>query len=140
MGNDTVLRDYIPFFVALVFGVVGFVFFLFIKRARTRLPIEQGQKPLHEEYCGAILNNRKYSLPFVRFALYENFLVISYFGKILLPLESIEVIRIRRRHLLPGLQIVHHQPDAPRDLFVWLSRMDRVRSLLEGRVSLDEVK
>ncbi len=120
-------------YIALVLFMIG-IMILIIKR-NGRLDIEKDKQPLHIENCGGFFGLFNYPLILVRFAIYDDFLVISYARKILLPFADIDKVEIEKRRFNYGVQIVHQRKDIPKYIFIWSRYGDVLKESLGAKVN-----
>ena len=74
-----------PIFIAIVFSILGYILW----RSYRKLPAEEGLTPLFSVRTAGRINGLSYTFPFVRFAIYDDFIVIA----------CASVIRIERKSL-----------------------------------------
>jgi hypothetical protein len=67
-------------FVAV--SVVAITFEILTNRRDRKAEIEEGATPLHNEICGARIDLKNWSMPFVRLTLYPRFALLSNANKI----------------------------------------------------------
>lgn len=102
--------------------VVPLAFIVLIKRMNSKLPEEANLKPIYQEICGGTFDFVKLTYPLVRLSVYDDFLVISHFSKILLywkDIKSIAIVSgIQSGFFARGLKIEHNKLGIPKSIFV----------------------
>lgn len=89
----------------LAFTVFAFIILLSIRKSER----EKGLTPLYSERCGGRFGFVQATFPFVRLSLYDDFLVLSCYGKIII--EYARIRELRDVGLLgSGLEIVTTNP------------------------------
>ena len=114
--------------VAVVF--VAITFEVLTDRRDRKAEIEAGETPLHDEICGARIDLKNWTMPFVRLTLYPKFAVISYAQKIVLPYGAIDSVAIEKVIAGRGVRIRHHHPGVPERLIIWSTDVDGLRKKL----------
>jgi hypothetical protein len=118
--------------VVVAVAVVGITFEVLTDRRDRKAEIEEDATPLHNEICGARIDLKNWSVPFVRLTLYPKFAVLSYAKTIVLPYEAIDSVTVERGIVGRGVRIRHHQPDAPERLIIWSTNVDALRKKLSN--------
>jgi hypothetical protein len=113
--------------VIVAVSVVGITFEILTDRRDRKAEIEEGATALHNEICGAGIDLKNWSMPFVRLTLYPKFALLSYAKKIVLPYEVIDSVTVERGIVGRGVRIRHHQPNAPERLIIWSTNVDALR-------------
>jgi hypothetical protein len=86
---------------------------------RVRDALEDGRDPLYEEVCGGAFGKSRRSSPFVRVALYEDFLVIAYSRRIVLRYDEIEHVHLDGTRAPRAVRLHHHRRDLPEGIAIW---------------------
>lgn len=73
----------------LLFIVIGGLFSLTIILSAKRDEREKGKKPIYSERCGGRFGLIGFSIPFVRLTLYQDFLVLSCWTRIVIEYDQI---------------------------------------------------
>lgn len=120
--------------VVVAVAVVAITFEVLTDRRDRKAEIENGATPLHNEICGARIDLKNWSMPFVRLTLYPGFALLSYAKKIVLPYEAIDSVAVERGIVGRGVRIRHHQPDAPERLIIWSTDVDALRKKLSNLI------
>ena len=120
--------------VVVAAAVVAITFEVLTNRRDRKAEIEDDATPLHNEICGARIDLKNWSMPFVRLTLYPKFALLSYAKKIVLPYEAIDSVAVERGIVGRGLRIRHHQPDAPERLIIWSTNVDALRKKLSNLI------
>ena len=84
-----------------------------------RDPLEAGLEPLHQEVCGGAFGRIRRSAPFVRVALYDDFVVIAYSRRIVLHYGEIEHVHLDGTRAPRAVRLVHHRNDLPEEIAIW---------------------
>ena len=109
--------------------MAGFLFF-FLK-SRRKHEDEMNLKPIFTEQCGARFNLTNYSIPFVRHALYEEFVIVSSFsGVFKIPYNSIGYATVKRYLFSVGVRYFHNNSSMPEKFIVWSIRPSLVEKIL----------
>jgi hypothetical protein len=125
----------IPLILITVAVATVAITFEVLTNARDRKSeMEDGASPLHNEICGARIDLKNWSIPFVRLTLYPTFALLSYAKKIILPYDTIDSVTIERGIIGRGVRIRHHQLNAPERLIIWSSDVDRLRKKLSNLI------
>ena len=114
-------------------GLITIFVLLLIKRS-TKMEIEKGLIPLFTAKCGGQFGGFSFSPPFVRLALYDDFLVISYAEKIVLRYEKIESMTLSKVLLYTLLEIHHRDTAPPLITLSFFSGAEKVKELIEHQV------
>lgn len=131
---DTI--EYLPYlgFLAPLI-VIGFFIYI-IKKRNSLLDIEKNLTPIYMEDCGGRFDGYNLTIPFVRFKIYDNFIVISYTKKILLKYTDIKRIEIKRHIISKGIHIYHNKDDIPKNIIVWASNCEKLKDRIENLSTL----
>ena len=73
--------------------------------------------------------------PFIRFAVYEDFIVISAYRKILLRFDEIVKVESTRLFLNIGVKIVHRNSKYPDKIILWTSNHEKIKTLLDSKIA-----
>ncbi|MEM7112287.1 MAG: hypothetical protein AAF614_07635 [Chloroflexota bacterium] len=120
----------------IVLVSVGVVFYLFFGTRKT-LPIEEGETPIFSAAMGGKIGWVRYRGPILRVRLYGSFLVIARLGNpIVLHFDEIEEIEVAKWLGLidNGVQIHHHNHDAPQTIVLSSLQSDKLHKLLKERL------
>jgi len=115
------ISDQLFFIIPILIPIIVLsVFVYYYLGSREKLQMEQGQEPLLEEQCGGRFDGCNYTIPFVRHALYDNFIVISYGKKkIILKYEDLKKISFKRYIISNGITYFHSRQELPSSIIVW---------------------
>jgi len=80
---------------------------------------ELGREPVHQEVCGGAFGKTQRSSPFVRVALYDEFLVIGYSRRLVLRYEEIEHVHLDGTRWPRAVRLQHHRQDLPAEIAIW---------------------
>ncbi len=130
--------DYFALFPILILLTVGSVF-LWMFRRKDRLHVsEAGKKPLFTESCAGVIGWLTYKGPFIRLAVYDDFVVVSCDKQYYLPLGNIT--RIARHSFLftKGYRLYHNKADCPERIELWMNGRDRFEAALAGKVNIGD--
>ncbi len=130
----------------LVLVPVGFlalsgIFLSLVYRSKLMLAGEVGRTPILTETMGGRIGRIRYTAPFVRFALYDDVIVISAFRQFALTLADIDAVDFvkdrRSGSFFRSVRILHHAPECPADLFLYSSSgqelAETIAAALHGR-------
>ncbi|MFA5339937.1 MAG: hypothetical protein WC317_07325 [Candidatus Omnitrophota bacterium] len=114
-------------------GVALIVFAYFYVGSKIKAPIEKNQKPLFQEQCGARFNYIvNLTFPFVRHALYDRFIVISYgLSKLVINYYDLESATLKRYWFSKGIIYSHRRRDLPGSISIWSSSPEKVIKVLK---------
>jgi len=111
--------------------VIGVIIYL-VRKRNIILDIEKDKNPVYSENCrgkfGVFLNT-----PFVRFAIYNEFIVISYSKKILLRFDEIDKVGFRTGFVLDRIRFYHHKTDIPSNIIIMSTNSDKIRRIIESK-------
>ncbi len=125
------------FFIPIIaIGIVIGIFIILIKRRDVPHQFELGKKPKYSEISGGRFGLFKYSWPFVRFAVYDDFLIISHWSKIMLTFDEISKIDKGRFQFSSGIRICHSRSDIPAKIIIWTSHADEIEKAIGGKVTI----
>lgn len=79
--------------ILLVITII--IFWFMLKRRDIVYPIEQNNKSLLNVVCGGCFGVIRVTIPFVRFAMYEKFIVITFVVKYIINYSDIDYVHIR---------------------------------------------
>lgn len=133
--HSILMESILPIFIVLAAALFVLQDFKRLIRKRNSLhEIEKNLKPIHVEYCGGRFGWTNLTFPFVRLAIYNDFIVISYVNKIHLLLSEINRLEVKRHLFSKGLHIYHTRRDAPQDIIIWSTNCDGIKKLIESRI------
>lgn len=104
-------------FITLVVVPSVLLYWYFVKNSK--LPEENGLTPVHTEVGGGRFDGINYTWPFVRIAIYDQFMVISYSHKILLRQKDITNVELEKHILSMGVRISHNRSEIPSLVILW---------------------
>jgi hypothetical protein len=109
--------------VAIVLMILPWAVFLplayRIRQRTVRDPLEAGREPLYQEMCGGAFGTARRRSPFVRIALYDDFLVIGYSRRIVLRYAEIEHLYVNGERWPRAVHLHHHRRDLPDRIAIW---------------------
>lgn len=123
------------YITAAVLVVVGgcLIAPLFTRSRRAR--VEVGLKPLWEERCTGKMGGLVIGIPAIRVALYQNFMVIGFFGQTIIPYENIKEVIIKRSFSFLGASGVNLKLKGMRSGYYFNSRNPkRFAELVESQL------
>jgi hypothetical protein len=97
-----------------------------IRQREVRDARENGREPLHQEVCGGAFGKVRRSSPFVRVALYDDFLVIAYSRRIALRYAEIAHVHLDGERVPRAVCLQHHRGDLPAEIALWSSDCRRL--------------
>ncbi|MFA4830836.1 MAG: hypothetical protein WC862_01010 [Patescibacteria group bacterium] len=128
--------QYIPFLSSfLAPAIIIIVFVLLFKKRNQLLDLERGMVPIHKENCGGKFNYTNFSRPFVRLALYNDFMIISYFKQILLNYHEIEKVEYKNQWGQKYIQIFHRKADAPKKILLITKNAEQISQIINQKLS-----
>lgn len=102
-----------PYFTIIIFTIVFSSLALIIIRSRSLIPQEQGLIPVFKKRCSAIIGKLRYKGPFISFRVYDEFLVVSGFNKIVLNYYDIVKAETVKKWGYNVTQIFHKRREYP---------------------------
>ena len=94
--------------------------------SRIKLPIEKGKKVLMQKTCSGRLGATYFSIPLVRLAVYDNFIVFCFaYKKFHLNIGDIECVYYKESLLQRGVVFVHNNSSIDKYILVSIYRHDK---------------
>jgi len=103
-----------------------------IKERNLKLDAEMGQSPVYSENCGGRIDRRYWAKPLIRFAVYADFIVISYLEKIVLMSHEISGVEVKKHLKTLGIHLYHARHDLPGDIVIWSRNCEEVKRIIEA--------
>ena len=97
----------LPLLFITVFGLFAYVYF----KSRVLLEIEKNLDPIFKSRCVSYLDGFRHR--FTRFAIYEDFIVVSSRKKIMLKINEIKNVSIEKVYWHKSLDIKHNKQNTP---------------------------
>ena len=95
--------------------------------------IEDGKSPIHSERCGARIGFWNWTFPFVRLALYEEFLILKSLGT--LHINYNDIARLEKAGMISkGLKIVVKNKASSQPI-IWSTNYKKLQSLLNEKIN-----
>lgn len=132
----SVSTDYFALFPLVIFAIVIAIFVRFYRRKDQLHAAELGKKPLFSDTCGGVVGWLNYKGPFIRVAVYPDFVVVSCDRQYYLPFGEIASIERRSFLFTKGYRIHHRNPQYPKRIEVWLGKQESFEAALAGKVTL----
>ncbi len=129
--------NYLAFALPLImFPIIIIVFVLVNRFVRQPLGIEEGKTPIHSEICGAYVANSNSTYPFVRVALYDEFIVIKkLFNTTVLNYKDIADASLSRFSIAKsGIKITHKRSDIHERVIIWTFNPDTLLNKLHEKL------
>ena len=128
--------NYLAFLPLVILPTVAGIFIWMFLRKDRRHAAEAGKKALYSTICGGIVGWLTYKGPFIRVAVYPEFLVIACDKVYYLPFS--EVVQIERRNFMwrKGYRIQHRNPSYPQRLEVWPGDRGEFEAAVTGQAPL----
>lgn len=97
-------------------------------------PAEEGLTPIFQEQCGGRFDGFNLTIPFVRHAIYENFLVVAY-GKSchIVRFDEIDKVEVKNFIISTGLFFHRKHKKAPYQFIVWSKSPHEVAKILKAK-------
>lgn len=129
-------NDY--FFALPLLVVVSLIaiFAWIYQRKERRHPAEAAMRPLFTEDCAGVIGWVTYKGPFIRLAVYPDFLVASCDQPYYLPFTQISQVERRSFLFSKGYRIHHRNPQYPRRIEVWFSNRESFEAAIGGKVTI----
>ncbi len=117
--------------IALVVTSIFLVMFILSQR---ELADEEGKVPLFETICSGSYDSIHFTFPFVRFCLYEDFIVFAYGSKnFTLKLNEIECIGVQNSIFQKGLVFFHNKSSLPKRTIIISRKKKEIIKLLNNK-------
>jgi hypothetical protein len=114
----------IPIIVLLVVPS-SFAYFYFGGRKKDQL--EEGLVPFFQEQCGGRFDGFNLTIPFVRHAMYDNFIVIGYGKKRhIIKYADLSMATLKWHLFSKGITYIHNRVDLPRSIIIWSRSPEKV--------------
>jgi hypothetical protein len=127
--------NYLAFLPLVILPAVAILFiWMFIRKDRMHAA-EAGKQALYSTICGGIVGWWTYKGPFIRLAVYSEFLVVVCDRVYYLPFAEIQQIERRNFLFRKGYRIHHRNPSYPQRLEVWPRDRAAFEAAIAGRVS-----
>jgi hypothetical protein len=120
--------------VMLQFILILFLFRYLLKKRDILMNEELNHSAYYNENCGARFDRMNFTIPFIRVAIYKNFLVLSGFYKYLLRSNEITKVEIKRHLFFHGVHIRHHNENVPSLLIIWSLNSKGVKLKIESMI------
>jgi len=126
------MPDFMFDIAALILVIVlPIVFYQFRSCGKEKHPMEDGLTPIYQEQCGGRFESLYLSSPFVRHALYDDFIVFSYAKtQIVLPYQDITSVTLTRRQFSKVIIYSYKRVGVPLSIIIWSKSPDVVIKLL----------
>jgi len=126
----TVTLPEIIFSFMIIFIGFGIFIFILIKK-KSLADIEKNQKPIYtDNSCGGCLgrfDTINLSQPSVRVSVYNDFIVISTYKKIILQVSDLLNVDVKYGFLSKGVNIYHKNVNYANPLAIWSSKPEKLR-------------
>jgi hypothetical protein len=116
-----------PVLFAFVFGLFAYFYF----KSRSLLEVEKGLAPIYNVRCVSYLDGLRHV--FTRFAIYENFLVVSSRKKIVLAYDEIRSVKQGRVLWRKSLDIYHDKARLP-SISLLLRDIQTPMRMIQGKI------
>jgi hypothetical protein len=115
-------------------AIVLSVFAYFYLGSKRKDPLEEGKTALLFEQCGGRFDMFNLTIPFVRHAIYDDYIVMAYGKKrILLKYEDIESVTLKWHLFSKGITYRHTRSDIPKSIIIWSLKPAKVARLLSEK-------
>ncbi|HBB40084.1 MAG: hypothetical protein COW73_11840 [Nitrospirae bacterium CG18_big_fil_WC_8_21_14_2_50_70_55] len=115
--------------------VVAVVTVLAYARAARRFPVERGQQPRYQARCGGRIGRHGHPIPFLRIAVYDQWVVIAGRGGYQLPKGAIEGLEVVGTRTPFTVRLHHHAAGVPERLEVWPVAVEELVAALKAPLS-----
>lgn len=130
---ETNYLAYLP--LVILPGVAGLFIWMFVRKDRLH-PAEEGKKAVYATTCAGIVGWLTYKGPFLRLAVYTEFLVVACDKVYYFPFNEIVQIERSSHMFRKGYRIRHRNMSYPQRLEVWPSDRDAFEAAIAGKVPL----
>ena len=128
--------NYLAFLPLVILPTVAGVFiWMFIRKDR-RHAAEAGKQALYAATCAGIVGWLTYKGPFIRLAVYNEFLAVACDRVYYLPFAEIQQIERRNFLFRKGYRIHHRNPSYPQRIEVWPGDRSAFEAALAGKVQI----
>jgi len=110
-------------------AVVGIIVIIIVRTQR--LPKERRLTPIMSFQCALVTGTMRWRYPLASVRMYDNFMVISYIRKLLVPFEEIERYKIEERVLSTWVQIWLRTPNAICEVYLEIGTFQSPNALEE---------
>jgi hypothetical protein len=126
--------------LCMAIGIIAFMVYA-VKQKNSRLEIEESIEPIYSENscAGRIGYNRNLAGPFIRLALYDEFLVVSYSKKIVLRYNEIKQVEIAKGLSAGGIKIILKNHKYP-FIIVFANDTRRIINIIEQKLSQEKIE
>ena len=128
--------NYLAALPAVILPVVIGIFVWIYMRKDRQHAAEAGKTPTFSENCAGVVGWITYKGPFIRVAVYPEFLVVSCDRQYYLPFSQISQIERRSFMFNKGYRIHHNNSEYPKRIEVWVSGRDRFKAAIAGKMTL----
>ena len=126
--------DYFAAFPILSLLIVGGIFGYIFQRKDRMHASEAGKKHLFTESCAGVIGWLTYKGPFIRLAVYGEFIIVSCDKQYYLPFSAITKIERHSFLFTKGYRIYHRIADYPERIELWMNGLDRFEAACAGKV------
>ncbi|MDX1961321.1 MAG: hypothetical protein SFU98_22320 [Leptospiraceae bacterium] len=130
------MQEYFVPIVIILFLILGFVLFSMSKKAEKKLPLEEGKSELFSEKYGGVVGLIKYSGPYIRVTLYDEFMVIKCNDDIVLKYSEITDFKESAFLFTPSVVIEHNNKSASGKIELFLKDIPKFLSILKTKKSI----
>ncbi len=129
------MPDQLFIIISLIVPVIVLsVFAYFYFGSREKAQIEEGKEPLLQEQCGGRFDSFNLTIPFVRHAMYDNFIVIAYGKKkIILKYEELKKVLFKKHIISKRITYLHSRPELPSSIIVRTVSYERALNILREK-------
>ena len=129
------MPNFIQNIISLLLPLIIFLLFAYYYGgSKKKAQIEHGKKPLLQEQCGGRFNLLNLTIPFVRHAMYDKFIIVSYGQKqYMLRYEEITEALCKRHIFSKGITYLHTRKDLPSSIIIWSLSCSKVVAILEEK-------
>ncbi len=121
----------IIFHLGVWLGLLLFFTYLYLG-GRKKDQLEDGIVALFREQCGGRFDSFNLTIPFVRHAMYDEFIVIGYYKeRYVINYTDLTTVSLKRFAFSKGIIYSHNRQDLPNNIIIWSRSPDRVIEFLK---------
>lgn len=116
----------------LIYIILAVIFIIIFALSKKRNLLETNEFPLFQEHCGGIFNFCKLTFPFVRHALYKNFIVISYLtNTYAIQYEELLYVEIKGHFFSNYVRYYHNRKDIPSPIIIFSHSLSEIKEIIK---------
>ncbi len=121
----------IPYFVPVLFIIIASILGSIYYRSTKKASIEIGKKPLYTERCAGKVGKLYYKGPFIRVAIYDTFMVVSYLKQLVIHFDNIITVTEKKILLTKRLFITYRDKTETKTMYLVSYNPGKLKETLE---------